>query len=258
MHSAGRSRNRLLGTIGVLIIAGPFVLAASNAPGPAASAAVPDTVAESPLIVGLDQMASSPRIPGARRIDLAGMDPELQGEFLQVVAAVAREYGLDVPYILPAAHWNEVTGAPSAGGHMFASDLGIGFDPAVWSSETSKNVLLSLARSPHAAANGKSFRAVVVHEMGHVLLGQRLGIEILEKRNPARVLVEEYRLEQGADAVIQELGHYAWTGSRGRAQEAWQETFAEAFAAYYLDPQSTSATTRALVMEVFGSLQVAG
>lgn len=258
MHSARRSRNRLLRTIGVLIVAGPFVLAASNAPGPAASAAVPDTVAGSPLIVGLEQMAPSPRIPGSRRIDLTGMDPGLQQEFLEVVATIAREYELDVPYILPAVHWNEVTGAPSAGGHMFASDLGIGFDPEVWSSETSESVLLSLAQSPHAAANGKSFRGLIVHEMGHVLLAQRFGVGILEERNPARMLVEEYRLMQGTDAIIRELGNYAWVGSPRQSREAWQETFAEAFAAYTLDPQSVSATTRAMVAGVIGSLQVAG
>ncbi|MHB8870210.1 MAG: hypothetical protein ACYC6T_17830 [Thermoleophilia bacterium] len=202
------------------------------------------------MIVGREQMAPSSRIPGARRIDLTGMDPGLRGEFLRVVAEVARAYDLDVPYILPAGHWNEKTGAPSAGGHMFASDLGIGFDPAVWNAENSESVLLSVAQSPHTAANGKSFTGLVAHEMGHVLLGQRFGIGILEKRNPARVLVEEYRLDQGADAVIRELGHYAWTGSRGRAQEAWQETFAEAFAAYTLDPRSVSAATRAMVAKV--------
>lgn len=230
----------------------PVALALILAPAPEAAAGEYAAFGERPAPVG----ASAPtrdltaEIPGSREVDLSGMDPALQPEFLRVVAGVARHYGLRVPFILPRARWNGVTGAPSAGAHMFASDLGIGFDPGVWNERRSPSVLLSVAHSPHTAANGKTFAGLVVHEMGHVLLAERFGVGLLADDNAARLLVQEYRLRQGADGITAELGAYAWRGSRERAQEAWQETFAEAFAASYLDPHSLSEATSRLVARV--------
>jgi hypothetical protein len=189
-------------------------------------------------------------IPGCREIDLAGMDPGLQQEFVRVIAAVATEYELDVPYILPTPRWNGVTGAPSSGALMFASDLGIGFDPTVWSARRSPHVLESFAGLSHTAANGKNFAGLIAHEMGHVLLAQRFGIDLLKEDNPARRLVERYRLAGGVEAITGELGNYAWRGSAGRPKDAWQETFGEAFAAYYMDPRSVSGATLNMVERV--------
>lgn len=251
MHVGRRLRNRLLGTMGVLLVAAPILLALVAAPATmAADISSNATATSSADTVSAGQMTPGPAIPGACRIDLTGMDPDLQGEFLQVVAEVAGGYDLEVPYILPADRWNDVTGAPSAGGNMFASDLGIAFNPDFWGAEQSAGTLASLAQSRHAAANGKTFRGLVIHELGHVLLDQRFGIGVQDDRNPARVLVEEYRLARGADEVVPELGSYAWTGSPGRSDQAWQETFAEAFAAYVLDPWSMNPATRTLVERV--------
>lgn len=253
MYGARRSHGRIYALVFALAVAAPIVLAFLSARPPEAAAMeqpAGQTPARSLERNGVEDPAT--RIPGSRVIDLTGMDPGLHREFMTVVATVAAEYALEVPYILPTQRWNGVTGAPSSEAYMFASDLGIGFDPGAWSEEHSSHILGSLALSSHSAANGKTFSGLIVHEMGHVLLGQRFGITLLDSDNPARALVEDYRGRQGATAVTGELGEYAWRGSVARPNAAWQETFAEAFSAYVLDPYSISAATSTMVGRVLG------
>lgn len=256
MHVTRRPRNRFLGHTGALLLTAPFVLAIILTPATEAATFEHATPGGRPASVFASGRRFDPEadrlaeIPGCREIDLAGMDPGLQEEFVRVIAAVATEYEFDVPYVLPTPRWNGVTGAPSSGALMFASDLGIGFDPAVWSARRSPHVLESIAGLSHTAANGKSFAGLIAHEMGHVLLAQRFGIDLLKEDNPARRLVERYRLTGGVEAITAELGGYAWRGSADRPKEAWQETFAEAFAAHYMDPRSVSGATLDMVERV--------
>jgi hypothetical protein len=59
--------------------------------------------------------------------------------------------------------------------------------------------------------------------------------------------VEAYRSTQGREAVVSELGPYAWSGGGDYTRHTWRETWAEAFARYATDRAHTSRATRSLV-----------
>lgn len=248
MHVRRRTQQRLLKLTGTALILAAAALTVAGV-APAALGAGSGSQDALPPSLSADPTAS---IPGSKVIDLSGMDPRFRPRFLRVIAEVAAAYDLKVPYILPSDRWNQVTGAPAADAIMFASDLGIAFDPAVWRENTGsgEEILHSLASFSHSAANGKTFEALVVHELAHVLLAQRFGSSLVDVDNPVRLLVERYREQRGAQTIMQELGRYAWRGSSDRRAEAWQETFAEAFAAYCMDPHSVSGATTYVVAQV--------
>jgi hypothetical protein len=56
--------------------------------------------------------------------------------------------------------------------------------------------------------------------------------------------------------VIAELGGYAWYGDPKRSDWAWMETFAEAFAYYYLEPETLRPETRRMVEDTLRALDL--
>ena len=94
--------------------------------------------------------------------------------------------------------------------------------------------------------------SVFMGDVGSLPLGAALGME----RSEALVQrhVERYRERRGRAALRAELGERAWRGAADRPGEAWRETWAEAFSAYWSDPTTIGRETRKLVERVLSDL----
>ncbi|MHB0980358.1 MAG: hypothetical protein ACYC5Q_09885 [Thermoleophilia bacterium] len=184
-------------------------------------------------------------VRGVRVVDLTGLDPVTARELVSVAAGLSQALELDVEVLAPTARWNEVTGQPSAESPMFANRFGVGFNPSWWSAYRARTIHTSEAvagadTDPHA-------REYAAHEIAHVWEDAVSTLAPPETAEALRALVEAYRSTRGREAVVSELGSYAWSGGGDYTRHTWRETWAEAFAHYATDRAHTSRATRSLV-----------
>jgi hypothetical protein len=188
-------------------------------------------------------------IPGIEEADLGGMHPDLAREFAFTVADLARQYRVEVRYLLPRERWEGVTGEAGVASTFFATPDGIAFSPEDWGEEQAATLHL-LDHIPFAEPGPQAFRAMVAHEMGHLVTFRAS----VWSQSLARRPVESYRTTLGPERVISELGAYAWYGDSSRPEDAWKETFAQAFAAHHVAPDKVSPETRGVVQAVLDRL----
>lgn len=147
---------------------------------------------------------------------------------------------------------------PSDGGDMHAAGLGavvgagaaveagagaegaggIVYNPRFLEGTAAEYLIYALGNVPAGSKVLRDLRALVDHEMAHVLQGlardDRGNPRSVEVANLiVRNIVQEYRLKKGEEAIRAELGDRAWDGSSLTPGEPWRETWAEAFAAYW-------------------------
>lgn len=184
-------------------------------------------------------------IRGARVVDLTGLDPVTARELVSVAAVLSQALELNVEILAPSARWNLLTGGPSAGSPMFADRFGVGFDPDFWSRYRARAAQISGTIA--TASTDPHVREYAAHEIAHVWADTVSLLAPPETTGALRMLVETYRSSQGREAVVSELGPYAWSGGGDYAGDTWRETWAEAFAHYATDHAGTSRATRSLV-----------
>ncbi len=184
-------------------------------------------------------------VRGLRVIDLTGIDLVTARELVSVAAGLSRDLGLDVKVLAPSARWNELTGQPSADSPMFANRFGVGVDPAWWTAY--RNRAAGNSGNTTAESTDPHVREYAAHEIAHVWEDTASALGSPETARALHTLIEDYRSALGRDAVVSELGSYAWNGGGDHPGDAWRETWAEAFAHYATDIARTSQATRALV-----------
>jgi hypothetical protein len=191
------------------------------------------------------------KIPGLREIDLGPMDGRLSEQLVFIVADIANDLGLTVQYILPTPSWVGLTGVEPPPSTFFATPLGIGYDPGDWGRARSFELRV-IDYLPGTGEGSAVFAGAVAHEMAHIAT---FSASLWNVRQAEKV-VERYRSELGEQEIIRELGGYAWAGDPSNPRWAWMETFAEAFAGYYLNPDGLRPETREMVEEVLAQLDL--
>jgi hypothetical protein len=192
---------------------------------------------------------------GLTHVDYSEAAPPVIHALNEVAAAVSQHFQVPVPVIAPFSHFGET---PEKRTIMSAGVRGITYNPAMCGVLEEPLTFIAHRDALHSADAAKDWRGIVAHEVAHVLQksgrdqeGKPRGAETSERL--ARNIVKPYRDSAGEKRVRAELGNQAWTGSND-PENPWQETWAQAFAAAWVNAKSLRPKTRQMVKDVLRKL----
>lgn len=180
-------------------------------------------------------------IRGLGYVEYSGADLDVVNALNQMVQAIAERYEVNVPAIAPCT-WDGWKARSAA--FMSANREGIRFNPLLTSGFRKEFFVGQWELGQHTSAAAKGLEAIVAHEMAHLLeesgrhsTGRLLdpSLSLVIVRKYARILRETL----GQEGIAKELSGYAWRGDgtmKTPAQDAWRETWAQAFSAYTMAP----------------------
>ncbi|HTE19245.1 MAG TPA: hypothetical protein VK689_12800 [Armatimonadota bacterium] len=201
-------------------------------------------------------------IRGLRHVDYSGLEPEFANTLNRVVRQISEEFRVEVPALMPQ-DWSGWRGRSDA--FMSADGSGLRFNPEECTGPRRALFLGPWELGLHTSQAAKGLEATIAHEMAHLLRDNgrtRSGVQLPREtsRTIVRTIVNAYRDAQGEEAIIKELAVYAWygrgTGSGAPAADAWDETWAQAFSACWMNKRNVQPPTRRMGENVLKALHL--